>query len=91
MGVSQRSTGLASNHQLAASSVSWDRDRLGRRVTSEPIGFNIWAIAFRRAAELGSPSCTWQDWDRRLVVGRRRPHGRLPKKHRLSLKPPTCS
>ena len=57
MGVSQRGTGLASNHQLVASSVSWDRDRLGRRVTSEPIGFNIWAIAFRRAAELGSPSC----------------------------------
>ena len=41
------------------STVPWERDRLGRRVTSEPTGFDIWAIAFRRAAELGSPSCTW--------------------------------
>ena len=40
---------------------------------------------------LGSGELIVDIWERRLVVGRRRPHGRLPKKHHTTKKAQICS
>ena len=52
MGVSPISTGIASNHQFAASSAPWARERLARRVKSEPAGFGFWANKLNPTAAL---------------------------------------